>query len=211
VSKKNLVFREILYRVLEKDEWTMTQKSISETCNVSLDTVHKVVWTLSNFRAVEKKPLGFRVTNVFKVLQYWACTRNLHNDIVFTTYVPEPPSRIEEDMPEGAIFTGFSGYYHRFPDKTKDYSEVVVYADADLVGQRFKKKNVTRPNIIVLKTDAHLRKVSEENVAPLAQIYADLWQLGSSQSERLLVEFDSRLRMKPIEKFKKMIGVWRGK
>ncbi|MEM2874525.1 MAG: hypothetical protein QW567_00650 [Candidatus Hadarchaeales archaeon] len=208
MRRKDNVFREILYRVLERDEWYMTQKSLAEACKVSLDTTHKVVRTLVSFKAVEKKPLGFRVVNFFKILQYWACTRDLYRDVVYTTYAPENAASIESGMPEGAIFTGFSGYVRKFP-KPMDYTEVFVYADPVLVQQKFKKRHVTRPNIIVLRMDEHLKMVSRGGVVPTAQLYADLWQIGSPKAERLLVELDEKLREEPLEKFREIIKQWR--
>jgi DNA-binding XRE family transcriptional regulator len=208
VSRKNSVLREILYRVLERDEWYMTQKSLAQACGVSLDTAHKVVKTLVGFKAVEKKPLGFRVINFFKILQYWACVRDLYRDVVYTTYAPETVSKIESGMPEGVIFTGFSGYAKKF-SKSLDYTEVHVYGDPALVQERFKKKHVTRPNIIVIRPDSHLRSVSSGAVVPTGQLYADLWQIGTPKAERLLVEFEEKLKEEPLEKFRAIIEKWR--
>ncbi|MEM2878773.1 MAG: hypothetical protein QXG10_04455 [Candidatus Hadarchaeales archaeon] len=208
MGRKNIVFREILYRVIEKDEWYMTQKSIAETCKVSLDTANKVVKTLHNFKAVEKKPLGFRVVNLQKLLTYWACTRNMYKDITYVTYSPDPASKIERDLPKDAIFTAFSGYARKFAEAPA-YNEVYIYADSGAVKRMYPKKDVSRPNIIVLAPDPHLRALSEDGVAPLPQIYVDLWQIGSPKAERILVDLDRVLKTKPIEKFREMVLQWR--
>jgi hypothetical protein len=206
MNKKNLVSREILYRVLEHEEWHMTQKSLAHACGVSSWMISSLIKTLHNFGAVEKKPLGFRVLNVHKILLYWACTRNLHRDIVYTTFSPYPVSKIEEEMPEDTLFTAFSGYSRKFKDASLTYDEVFVYGDSNQISRKFPKKTVLRPNVIVLEPDPHLRRLSENNVVPFPQLYADLWQIDNPKAEKVLVNLDQRLKLKPIEKFRTIIN-----
>ncbi|MEM2251305.1 MAG: hypothetical protein QXU01_04165 [Candidatus Hadarchaeales archaeon] len=193
MSRKNIVFREILYRTLELDEPYMTQKSIAEKCQISLDTVNKVVRELHRFHGVEKKPMGFRVINVQKVLTYWACTRDLHKDICFLTYVPHKVKEIESELPSGTIFTAFSGYARRIGE-TSMYSEVYVYGDPQKISTKFPKRESRRPNLVVLEKDSHIESVSQNQSAPIAQIYVDLWQIGTQEAEKLLVVFDEKIR-----------------
>jgi len=210
MSRKNIVFREILYRALELGESYMTQKSISETCKVSLDTVNKVVRTLAKFYGVEKKPMGFRVINVQKVLTYWACTRDLQKDICFATYTPNPVKKIESEMPAGTIFTAFSGYTRRIGE-IPSYTEVYVYGDPREIEAKFPKKETRKPNLIVLERDHHIGNVSRDGAAPLAQIYVDLWQIGSQEAEKLLVDLDNALRLRREEALKEIVEKIRGK
>jgi hypothetical protein len=210
MSRKNIVFREILYRALELGESYMTQKSIAETCKVSLDTVNKVVRTLDKFYGVEKKPMGFRVINIQKILTYWACTRDLHKDICFATYTPNPVKKIESEMPLGTIFTAFSGYARRIGE-IPSYTEVYVYGDAREIEAKFPKKETRKPNLIVLERDHHIGNVSRNDAAPLAQIYVDLWQIGSQEAEKLMVDLDNVLRLRREEALKEVVEKIRGK
>ncbi len=211
MKKKDFVIREILYRVYEKNEFFMTQKSLAQTCNVSLDTANQVVKKLSQFRAIEKKPLAFRVVNPQKILLYWASTRNLAADVVYSTYSPNPIEEIEEDMPNDAIFTAYSGYRKKFGEPAIAYDEVFVYADPDDVKRKFAEKTVPGKNIVVLKKDPDIKRVSNNGVVPVALLYADLWQLGTSLAERLIIELNQKLKLRPVEAFKTVITEWREK
>ena len=61
--KVDRVLREILHRVYERNEPFMSQKSLAQACELSMDTVNRLVAKLNQFRSIEKKPLGFRVAD----------------------------------------------------------------------------------------------------------------------------------------------------
>ncbi len=202
MKKVNQVLREILYRVYERNESFMSQKSLAQACRLSMDTVNRLVAKLNQFRSIEKKPLGFRVTEPKKVLSYWASTRNLARDIIYSTYSPDSVSKIESEMPAGTIFTAFSGYRLKFNKTPTHYEEVYVYADPDEVRRRFPESPAERKNVFVLRSDPHLARTSKDGAAPLAQIYVDLWQLGGSPADRFILELETKLEAKPIEALK---------
>jgi hypothetical protein len=202
MKKVNQVLREILYRVYEQNESFMSQKSLAQVCGLSMDTVNRSVAKLNQFRAIEKKPLGFRVTEPKKVLTYWASTRNLARDITYSSYSPDSVSEIESDMPPGSIFTMFSGYRLKFNETPTHYEEVYVYAKPDEVRRRFPESKAERRNVFVLRPDPHLGRTSKDGAATLAQIYVDLWQLGGSPADRFILELEKRLEAKPIEALK---------
>ena len=206
MKKIDRVLREILYRVYERNELFMSQKALAQTCGISMDTVNRLVSKLNRFRAIEKKPLGFRVTEPRKVLTYWATTRNLFSDIVYSTYSLSSVEEIEREMPQGSVFTMFSGYRIRFIETPTHYDEVYVYADQDLVKRKFPESRVERRNIFVLRPDPHLQRTSRNGAAPLAQLYVDLWQLGGSPADRFILELEKKFEAKPIEALKALVG-----
>jgi len=210
MKKKDRILREILYRVYDKNEFFMTQKSLAQSCNVSLDTANQVVKKLSQFRAVEKKPLAFKVINPKKILLYWSSIRNLAADVVYATYSPSTAEEIEKDMPDDAVFTAYSGYRKKF-NETVIYDEVFVYADPVEVKRRFGEKEARSKNIFVLRSDPDIKRVSSEGVVPTAQLYVDLWQIGTPLAEKLLINFDQKLKLKPVERFKNVAEEWREK
>lgn len=206
MKKNPRVLREILYRVFEKGEFFMTQKSLAESCDISLDAVNRVVSRLSQFRAVEKKPFGLRVTEPKKILLYWATTRNLQADIVYSTYSPDAVEGIENDMPEKTIFTAFSGYRRKYGRCPYTYDEVYVYSsNPEEIKRRYPEKKTGGETLFVLRLDPHLEKLSENFVPPMAQIYVDLWQLGGPAAERCLVELERKLEERSAEAFKRLV------
>lgn len=202
IKKTDRVLREILYRVYEQNESFMSQKSLAQACGLSMDTVNRLVTKLNQFRSIEKKPLGFRVTEPEKVLAYWASTRNLTKDITYSTYSPDSVSKIEGEMPAGTIFTMFSGYRLKFNKTPTHYEEIFVYADPDEVKQKFPESKAERRNLFVLRPDPHLERTSKDGAATLAQLYVDLWQLGGSPADRFILELEKRLESKPVEALK---------
>ncbi len=206
VKKINRVLREILYRVYEQNELFMSQKSLAQACELSMDTVNRVVTKLNQFHTIKKKPLGFRVVNPEKVLTYWACTRNLAGDISYSTYSPNSVSKIEDGMPRGAVFTAFSGYRRRFRGTPTHYEEIFVYANPDEVRRRFPESPAERKNVFVLSPDPHLAQTNKNGAATLAQIYVDLWQLGGDPADRFLLELETKLKGKPVDVLKVLAG-----
>jgi len=187
MKKNEWVYREILYRVIEKGERFFTQKALSGRCGVSIGNVNKSLSPLEKMNAIEKKPRGFIVINWKKLLLYWASNRNLERDIVYQTRVGKSVNEIEKGIPP-AMFTAYSGYKFAFRTVPADYSEVVVYGDATEIRERFPERKGV-PNLIVLKTDPHMEKFKR---VPLAQIYVDLWNLGTWYAEDFIKELDRR-------------------
>jgi len=202
VKKVDRVLREILYRVYERNESFMSQKSLAQACGLSMDTVNRLVAKLNQFRAIEKKPLGFRVMDPKKILSYWASTRNLAGDVVYSTYSPDSVSKIESELPTGSIFTAYSGYRLKFNETPTHYEEIFVYADPDEVRRKFSESDVERRNLFVLRQDPHLGHVSKDGVATLAQLYIDLWQIGGATADRFILELEKRLEPRSIEALK---------
>jgi len=205
MKKNQRVLREILYRTYERGERFMSQTALARECKVSLDLVNQVAARLHGFGAIEKKPMGFRVTNPRKILLYWASTRNLRKDIVYSTYSPDSASEIEAQMPRDAIFTCFSGYRLRFGEVPAHYERVFVYADASEVRQRFPKIEAERMHIFVLRPDPNLARVSEGGAAPLVQIYVDLWQTGGAIADRFIIELEKKFEALTAEALKTLL------
>ncbi|MCJ7816561.1 MAG: hypothetical protein MUP55_01765 [Candidatus Aenigmarchaeota archaeon] len=187
MKKNEWVYREILYGFIEKGERFFTQKALSGRCGVSIGNVNKSLSPLEKMNAIEKKPRGFIVINWKKLLLYWASNRNLERDIVYQTRVGKSVNEIEKGIPP-AMFTAYSGYKFVFGIVPADYSEVVVYGDATEIRERFPERKGV-PNLIVLKTDPHMEKFKR---VPLAQIYVDLWNLGTWYAEDFIKELDRR-------------------
>jgi DNA-binding transcriptional regulator YhcF (GntR family) len=188
MKKKEWVYRELLYRHLERKERFFSQLSIGRACGVSQGMVNKALEPLERMNAIEKKSQGFAVVNAKKALLYWASIRNLERDIVFRTRAEKPVAEIEKEMPK-VMFTAYSAYKFRSGTAPSDYSEVVVYGDGETVRERFGSHSGV-PNIIVLKPDPHLARFE---AAPLVQVFADLWNLDKWYAEDFIRPLERRL------------------
>ena len=175
------IYRELLYRILEKKERRFTQSELSQNLGISLSIVNNAIKKLSDIGAVKILPRSFHVLDIKKALYFWASLRNLKKDIVFSLRVDLPVREMERIMPSGVIYTAYSAYKFRFKDVPADYSEVYVYAnekEIENIQKRLslkKNKKNLRPNLFVLKKDSFIEKYKD---IPLAQIFVDLWNLN---------------------------------
>ena len=189
--KKEILYREMLTEALESKILSFTQLALSRKFGFSLSTVNNALKPLEQIGAIEKRERSFRIVDVQKLLTFWATTRNLAKDIVYSTRAEMPVQKIEGSMPAGATFTAYSGYRFLFNESPADYGEVYVYADEkalEEIKKRFPEKKGP-PNIFVLEKDAFM----PERIAPKAQIYADLWNLKEWYAKEFLNALERRL------------------
>lgn len=206
MKKANLILRDILYRIYERDIHFMSQRSLAESCDLSSETVNRLVSKLHQFRAIRKKPQGFRVVDPRKVLHYWSAIRDLHEDIVWSAQLGSSMEELESELPEGSVLTAYSGYRMRFEDVPVPYNKVYTYASHEEVRRRFPKSKTEGGNLVVLEPDSHIEQVSEDGAAPLAQIYVDLWQIGTSGADRYRRKLEKELEPRPLEILKDLAG-----
>jgi len=187
-KKTEWIYREILYQALEQKQHRFTQNALAKRCDVSIGLVNKALAPLADINAIEKKPRGFIILNPKKAILHWASIRNLRKDIAYQTHSAKQAAQIEKEMPP-CLFTCYSGFSRRFGRAPADYGEVFVYADPSIVKERFPPK-AGKPNVIVLKTDAHIRNFK---VVPLGQMFTDLWNAGTWYAEEFLKALEAEL------------------
>lgn len=188
MKKIERVYREIVTQALEDGNRDLTQKSLSDRCEISIGNVHYALEPLENMNAVEKKARKFLVLDPKKILLYWASLRNLPKDVVYKTHSDKPLRTIEDEMPP-CLFTAYSGYKFRWGEPPADYSEVYVYADAEEIRDRFTPEE-GKANVFVLEVDEHLRKFEE---IPLGQVFVDLWNLPSWYAQEFIKSLEERI------------------
>lgn len=176
LNKKEIIWREILYRTIEKKNRQFTQKELAEKFSFSLSTVFNAIKVPRASGAIEVKGKFFVVRDCEKFLNIWATFRNINKDIIYQTRVDKPVVEIEGLMPPSVIFTACSAFRLKFNEAPADYDKIYVYgADWEEIKKRFPLRKGTA-NLIVLKPDAGLKTYGA--TAPLPQIYADLWNMS---------------------------------
>ncbi len=196
MKKIDRIYREILHRHYTTGARFFNQKEIARVCGLSLGTVNPVVTKLEQIGVLERKPLGFRLIDARRLLVYWAATRDLSKDIVYTTFSPSRISEIEQVLSTMGCLTAYSAYKWFMKRMPVDYTQVFVYASPETVSQTFKPSPRRKRNIIVLASDEHLLRLSEHGYVPLVQAYVDLWQLGAPAS-RLVEELEREIAAAP--------------
>ena len=188
MKKKELVYREILFQVMENKNKKMTQSGIAKTLGISLSTANNALQKLARMNAVKIRQRGFDVLDSRKILYYWASIRNLQKDIIYSTRVEKPVRTIESEMPDSIAFAAYSAYKLKFKDTPADYSEVYVYGRD--IRDRFPESKKA-PNIFVLKKDALMDRYGKTGT--IAQTFVDLWNLREWYAKEFLNAMEERI------------------
>ncbi len=195
MKKKELVYREILYKSMEMKKNFQTQLELSRELGLSLSTINSAVRQLARFGGIEILKQGFRLMDAEKIATFWASARSVQKDITYATRANMQVSEIEKNMPSGAIYTAYSGFKFQKNNTPADYSEVYVYADNETlleIKARFPEAKGPA-NLIVLKSDDRLGKISKNSIAPIAQIYVDLWNLKEWYAKEFRNELEKQI------------------
>ncbi len=201
MKKTEAVYREILFRAIEKNKFILTQSELSKKMGISLSVINLALKRLNSLGAVKIQQRNFHVLDVKKILYLWASVRNLKKDTIFQTRIEAPVREIERILPN-IFYTACSAYKLRFDDVPADYSEVYVYADEkelETIKKRICnlkvsfKNSKSNPNFFVLKKDSSLSMYKK---LPLAQIFVDLWNLQEWYAKDFINALENKLKNK---------------
>jgi len=189
--KNEFVYRELLFQAFENSVREFTQKALSVELGLSLSHVNHALKPLKRMGAIKIRPQGLVLVNPKKVLLYWCSVRNVQKDIVYSTRVDASVREIEKSMPQGTVFTAYSGFKFAFNETPSDYSVVYVYAgNIAEIKKRFPEKSEPF-NLIVLQADSLLKKYGKK--ISLAQLFVDLWSLPEWFAKDYLKAMEEKL------------------
>jgi len=177
MSKKEILWREIIHQASENKKFEFTQLELAEKFGISTSTVFNALKIPRESGAIEVTGRNFTVRDAEKFLYLWATQRNIGRETAYETYFPAGPKEIEGMMPAGAIYAAYSAYSKKYGEAPADYDKVYVYVDEKTLAElknRFPKQK-GRPNLFALKADSYLQTYGA--VTPDAQTFADLWNL----------------------------------
>ena len=176
MTKKEILWREILFQTTENKKFEFTQKELAKKYGFSLSTVFNALKIPRSASAVEGKR-GFRVRDIEKFLYLWATFRKIKKDIIYQTSVKKGVIAIEGEMPPNVIFGVFSAFVKKYKTAPADYDKVYVYStesEIEEIKKRFPSQKGYQ-NLIVLKADPWLKNFGQ--ITPDCQTFVDLWNL----------------------------------
>jgi hypothetical protein len=179
MRKFERIYRELLLSSLSEVS-LVRQEDVALVCGVSLGLVSKTVRKLEGAMAVEATRRGVRVLSPARLLNLWAAERDLGKD-VWQMFRLDPVGKVERDLPEDVLVTGFSGWCSISGHKPADYDRLFFYVtdkeSFDLwFGFRKERMRRTNPNVFVLYADdEHLVRSSERGVVCVPQVYVDIY------------------------------------
>ncbi len=193
MKKIETIWHHLLWLALKKREFKHTQQEIAIFFGYSLSTVHLAVKQLALVGAIDIRGKFFIVTDVKKILVFWATHRNLSKSIMYETYVDQSIQEIEGLIPFDAIIAGYSAVKYILKEIPSDYSKVYFYIDEeklDEVKKRF-PKSANTSNIIVLK--AYAKQSAYGKSTSLPQSYVDLWNMNDWYAKDFLHELERKI------------------
>jgi hypothetical protein len=135
-------------------------------------------------------------------LIYWASIRELRRDIIYSTYSPLSVREIESQLPAG-VLTAYPAFRAAFGSAPTDYEQVYIYGERSRIKRAFPPRR-GKENLFVLNPDPHLKRLSSGRIAPLVQVYVDLWWLGSP-AKKFVWKLDQKLERVAVEKIEAMV------
>ncbi len=178
MSKKEIIWREILYQTIINKNTEFTQKDIANKFGFSLSTIFNALKVPRESGAVEVSGRSFKVSDSEKFLNIWATFRNFKKEIIYKTNVLEGVREIEGFIPPDAIFGVYTAYVLKYKDAPADYDKVYVYIAREKISEikeRFPEKKGYE-NLFVLEKDKYFTNYGNEITD--VQLYADLWNLS---------------------------------
>lgn len=175
------IYREMLVGVLNKRE-RFTQLEVSRNCGVSIGLVNKTIKRLAGTGSIDIQQRQFRIIDPSKILFDWAVRRNIKKDITESYFIDKPLAEIEKSLP--FILTAYSGWRLLSGSVPFDYGEVYVYVPEEKKSLLELWLNEAKPkrgreNVFIMVTDdRHLIRHSERKIAPLPQIFVDIYSLS---------------------------------
>lgn len=191
--KKEIIYAVILNRYVDEKRINFTQLELSKKFDFSLSTVNNAIRPLAGVGSIELGHRGFKLFDARKALLYWATTRRLERDVIYTTRYENGAVEIEKEVPSTAIFTCYSGYKFRYGDAPADYSEVYFYLpeeDLSEVKERFPQRKGPA-NVFILKLDKAMEV--ERGLVKPPQLYVDLWNMKTWYARDFLTALEARL------------------
>jgi len=176
MTKKEIIWREILFQAIENKKIEFTQKELAQKYGFSLSTVFNALKIPRSVSALEGKR-GLKVRDIEKFLHLWATFRNLKKDIIYQTNIPKPVRAIEGEMSPSAIFGAYSAFVKKHKTAPADYDKVYIYLPENKISE-IKIRCPCRKgysNLMVLRADFWLKNFGK--LTSDCQTFVDLWNL----------------------------------
>lgn len=189
--KKEIIWREILYQAIKNKKYRFTQKDLANKFGFSFSTIFNALKIPRETGAIKVKSRFFEIIDKEKLLVIWGTQRKFFKDIIYQNSVDAPIKQIESELPGNVILTAYTAYAMLFQTIPADYDKVYVYSNQlEKIKKRFPQRKGYN-NLIVLKPDPFLKNYGK--VAPLPQIYVDLWNIREWYAAEFIKELKGKI------------------
>lgn len=177
MTKKEVIWRDILVQSRQKKTTIFTQKELSDKYGFSLSTVFHALKIPRQAHIIHVSGRNFRLDSYEKLLFLWASYRNLVKDTYHQVLINGGVKEIEAMVPSQAVFGLYSAFSFAYSASPADYDHVYVYLDPVFsaeIKERFTQSMIKRgdPNLFLLTPDPWLKQYE---TMPPEQIFVDIW------------------------------------
>jgi hypothetical protein len=192
MTKKEIIWREILFQAIENKKTEFTQKELAQKYGFSLSTVFNALKVPRQTNVIEGKR-GLKIRDLEKFLYLWATFRKFKNDIIFQTAVKKGVFQIEGEMPPAAIFGAYSAFLKKYKTAPADYDKVYIYSTENEIPEISKRFPLQKGyhNLVVLKADPWIKTFG--SFTPDCQTFVDLWNLPEWYAKDFLNELKAKI------------------
>lgn len=195
MTKKEVIWREILIQARKNKRTVFTQKELAADFGFSTSTIFNALKVPRQASIISVSGRNFRLESYEKLLHLWASHRSLIKDIYFQAELKEDAQNIESVMPPEANFGLYSAVRLILNSEPADYDHVFIYLDPSKLSrviERFpeRRERSNHPNFFVLQPDDWLSKYPE---IPLEQIFVDIWNAPEWYAKDFLKALEEKL------------------
>lgn len=195
MTKKEIIWRDILVQFRLKKRVTFTQKELAAYFGFSLSTVFNALKTLREAHVVEVSGRNFRLDSYKKLLLLWASMRRIDRDIIYRARVELDTKSLEALMPPHVRFGFYSAFSFAYNFTPADYDHVYVYSAAVRVSEILNRLPASRsknrtPNFFILKEDPWFARYHDPF---LEQILVDVWNAPEWYAKDFLKSLEEKL------------------
>ncbi len=196
--KIETIWHHLLNEALEKGQTNYTQQDLARKFGYSISTIHHALEIPTELGAIKKSGKRFALVDFQKLLYYWASSRRLEKDIIFSCYVDKDVRQVESLVYPESIFACYSAYRMRYTEPAGDYSKVYIYSN-DIDKQRIYKRmevgledKEKDPNFYILKKPAGMDAFGK--ITTLPQTFVDIWNLPDWYSGEFISQLKEKIR-----------------
>lgn len=178
MKKIEMIWRHILYEVIEQRNVSFRQQDLAKVFTMSTSTVSSALAPLRKLGAIRVGGRGFEVIDYEKILYHWANHRSLLSEIYTSLHIDLPVNEIEGLLPDGSIPTAYTAVREKYTEPPADYDKIYCYhLLPNVIAERLNPHSGKGPqNVFILRGDNYLTKYGK--YMTLGQLFVDLWNIS---------------------------------
>lgn len=198
MTKKEVIWREILFQKRQNNTIKFTQQELAKKFSFSVSTVFNALKSLRQANIIRVTGRFFVLEDYKKLLYLWASTRNFKKDIYYNMFINEETAKIEAIMPPETIFGAYSGFKMLYAGIPAEYDHVYVYLEKKDLAKFFERVSdiaqdthrISHSNLFILEPDQWLQNYPK---SLLEQLFVDIWNAPEWYAKDFLKALEDKI------------------